>query len=589
MEGSKKPMWVSEELKNKLRGAINIMAALASVAALITLIVPFGYPLTASQAAIFERLDLLVLFYFLCQYPLRTLLSDNKREYLRRHWFQGLVALALFLHLGLVFRALARYGIDLYFLETQVVGLTKMTVVISQILVLLILISGALHLNNKIAALKFHPAQTLLFSFLCLILFVAFCLTMPRCLQPEKTLSFLDALFTSTSAACVTGLAVVDTGSFFSQRGQFVIMLLIQFGGLGIMTISSFLALFFAGGVGIRERVMLLDMLNLESLQQITRMLKRIISWTLIIEGVGALLLFLFWYDRGMAIADRAFCSAFHAISAFCNAGFSLFPDSLTGEVQRPWVLLVISLLIILGGLGFATITELATYLRKGEGFKRRLSVQTKLVLITTGLLLFVGAALLLLVQPLEGSFGTQVINACFSSVTARTAGYNTVDYAVFNLAGTWVMMVLMFIGASPGSTGGGLKTSTLAILFLRMRATLQGQDRIMVFFRAVPRVVSGRALVIFAFSITMLAAIVFLLLITEQAPLEDILFEAISAFSTTGLSRGLTSRLSDAGKLIVIVAMFIGRLGPLTIALAITPPSETYRIDYPNESVVVG
>lgn len=582
-------MWIIEERKNKLRTALNVMAALASVAALTTLIVPFGYPITAAQAAVFERLDLLVLLYFVCQYPLRALLSDNKLDYVRRHWFQGVIALVLLLHLGLVFRKLTRYGIDLYFLETQVVGLTKMTVVISQVLVLLTLISGALHLNSKIAALKFHPAQTLLFSFLILILFGAFSLTMPRCLQPNQTLSFLDALFTSTSAACVTGLAVVDTGSFFSQRGQFVIMLLIQFGGLGLMTISSCLALFFAGGVGIRERVMLLDMLNLNNMQQITLMLKRIVSWTLIIEGVGALLLFLFWYDRGMSLGDRAFSAAFHAVSAFCNAGFSLYPDSLTSEVQRPWVLMVISLLIILGGLGFGTITELASFLRRREGFKRRLSVQTKLVLITTGLLLFVGAVLLLLVQPLEGHFGTRLLNACFSSVTARTAGFNTVDYAVFNLAGTWIMMVLMFVGASPGSTGGGLKTSTLAILFLRMRAALKGQDRIMIFFRAVPRVVSGRALVIFAFSITMLTAIVFLLLVTEKAPLEDILFEAISAFSTTGLSRGLTSQLSAAGKGIIIVAMFIGRLGPLTIALAITPPRETHRIDYPSESVVVG
>ncbi len=582
-------MLVSDETKVKLRKALNVMAALASVVALFTLVVSFGYELTRTQAALFERLDLLVLLYFLLQYPVRALISSDIRHYLRHHWFQGVVALALLLHLTLVFRKLARYGVDLYFLETQVVGLTKMTVVVSQILVVLTLVSGALHLNRKIAALKFHPAQTLLLSFLGLILFGALCMTMPRCLEPGQALSFLDALFTATSAACVTGLAVVDTGTFFSQRGQVVILLLIQFGGLGIMTIASYLVLFFAGGVGIKERVMLLDMLSLENMKQITRMLERIVSWTLAIELIGALLLFLLWHDHGMNMGDRAFSALFHSVSAFCNAGFSLFSDSLMGEVQRPMVLLVFTLLIVFGGLGFGTLTELGGHFRQRQGYKRRLSVQTKLVLITTGLLLGVGALLLVLVQPLEGHLGTRLMNAFFSSVTARTAGFNTVDFGAFNLAGSWIMMVLMFVGASPGSTGGGLKTSTLAILFLRMRATLQGQDRIMIFFRAVPRVVSGRALVIFAFSISMLAVIVFLLLVTEQAPLEDILFEAISAFSTTGLSRGLTGHLSDAGKCIIIVAMFIGRLGPLTIAFAITPPHETYRIDYPSENVVVG
>lgn len=580
------------EGKKRLLKWISRLFLLGSVLVLVGMVLDFGFDLGTRGRAIWERVDFVVLVFFFFQYPIRLLLADNRKHFLRRYWFQGVVV--LFILLEMIWMSMT-YGynvLSFYFSDLRAVLLTKITVVVTQALLLATIIGEALHMNRRVARLRFHPAQTMLLSFLLVILAGALMLMMPKSLADGAELSFVDALFTATSATCVTGLAVVDTGTHFTRNGQIILLVLIQIGGLGLMTLSSFLALFFAGGVGLRERVLLMDMLNLDRLSAITGTLRSIVFLTLIVEGIGAFFLFLFCRESELLFEDRVFHAVFHSVSAFCNAGFSLNSDSLVGYSKSPGVLFTFSFLIIIGGLGFGVIQEVLKLPRKkikGGPYRRHFSVQSKVVLLTTASLLVGGMILFMFLTPWREGIMTQLMDSWFNSVTTRTAGFNHVDFAAFGISATMVVCFLMFVGASPGSTGGGMKTSTLAILLGSMYSTLKGRRRITMFYRNIPSLVVHRALIIFSFSITMLGLFLFALTITEEAPFLDIIFEVVSAFSTTGLSRGLTGDLSTMGRIILCFAMFTGRLGPLTLAFAVTVPRGDRRVEYPDETLMVG
>lgn len=435
------------------------------------------------------------------------------------------------------------------------------------------------------------PAQVLVIGFASIILLGALLLTLPAATTDGQGLNFIDALFEATSAVCVTGLVVVDTGTVLTPFGQTVIIFLIQVGGLGFMTVATLFAIMLGKRIGLRERLLMQEALNQITIQGVVKLTRYILMATFIIEGTAALILTAVWLkDLGW---PRAFYfGLFHAISAFCNAGFDLFGNfrSLTGYVANPWVNIVIMSLITLGGIGFTVMADV--YQKRSFA---RFSLHTKMVL-TISLLLVVGGAAGILV--LENSNpktlgalgpGGKILAAFFQSVTPRTAGYNTLDMPSLTTATQFLLIILMFIGASPGSTGGGIKTTTFGALLAAAWATINGKEEAEVFRRRLSEVTVFKALAIAMAAGLLVMVVTMALSVTEQAEFITVLFETVSAFGTVGLSLGLTPNLTDVGKLLITLTMFAGRVGPLTLAIALAQKGKKTLIRQPEEKIMVG
>jgi trk system potassium uptake protein TrkH len=430
-----------------------------------------------------------------------------------------------------------------------------------------------------------------------LILAGGLLLWLPISAAPGRATPLVDALFTATSAVCVTGLIVQDTPLHFSMFGQVVIMLLIQAGGLGYMTISTVLAAALGRSVTLQERLTLQEGLNVQGLDGLLRFALAVLKLTLFFELTGATILALRWApDLGLL---RAFWfGLFHAVSAFNNAGFSLWSDNLMRWRGDLAVNLVITLLIIGGGLGFFVLTELLQRHRKV-----RLSVHTRLVLVATGLLLFAGTIGIYVLEAgnprtlANLPWNEQWLAAWFQSVTPRTAGFNTIDYGAMTPPALFLTMALMFIGASPGSTGGGVKTTTFSITIAALWATVRGETEPHIFGRRLGPDLVARAFFVSLIAFLVLNGIAGVVLITEQRDLLRTLFETTSAFGTVGLSMGengapvsLSAFFSPAGKILMMLMMFIGRLGPLTLAFAVARRASVHpRLRYPEGKVLIG
>jgi trk system potassium uptake protein TrkH len=391
-----------------------------------------------------------------------------------------------------------------------------------------------------------------------------------------EPLSWIDAVFTATSAVCVTGLIVVDTGSFFTQAGQGVILGLIQLGGLGIMTYTSLVFYLLRRRVSLRDKAALANSLLYDRSFRLNRFLLQVLGTTLCVEALGALLLYLL-DGRGFGV----FSAVFHAVSAFCNAGFSLQTDSLMQWRAGPFVLAVFSLLIILGGLGFTVMYDIFAKLRseKWRLFrfnkpKPALSFHTRTVLQATVLLLAAGAVFIALGEMLHGmehGLFVHILDAVFQSVTTRTAGFNSMDIEALSSFSLLIIILFMFVGGSPGSCAGGVKTTTLWSLWAFCMSQFKGRKQTAIGRVALDENTVNKALTLIMFALGIIVSAVLLLHLTEAevGPTDrgmslDLIFEAVSAFATVGLSTGITPELSTAGKCIIIVLMFIGRLGPI-------------------------
>jgi trk system potassium uptake protein len=436
------------------------------------------------------------------------------------------------------------------------------------------------------------PPKILVLGFGCLILIGALLLTLPDATVNGNGLSFLDALFTSTSATCVTGLVVVDTGSTFTTFGQLVILSLIQVGGLGFMTFATFFFFLLGKRISLKERLLLQESLNNISIEGIVRLARRILIFTAAIEMAGAVILSIrFAFD--MPIGKAIYYGIFHSISNFNNAGFDLIGEyrSLTPYAEDPAVTLTVCALITLGGIGFIVMNELFEYRET-----RRLSIHTKVVLVTS-LLLTVGGAILIFLfeygngktlQPL--SYTGKILASLFQSVTPRTAGANTLNIPDLTQSTLFLIIFLMFIGASPGSTGGGIKTTTFTTLLAAVWSQIKGKNDVVLFRR---RIVIGtilKALTVTVCGLFLVLMITMLLTITEHG--KDFimyLFEATSAFATVGLSMGLTPDLSPIGRILIIFTMFAGRVGPLTVAYAIAMKRKPDTFRHPKGKIMIG
>jgi len=449
---------------------------------------------------------------------------------------------------------------------------------------------------------KLTPPQLIVISFALVILLGAFLLMLPPAANGAPV-AFIDALFTSASAVCVTGLIVVDTGTKFTLTGQLIILVLIQLGGLGIMTYSVVFVLLMGRKLAFREKLLISDTFSQIPVENLGSLVKRIFLFTFIIEGSGALLLFCRWlWDFPWPRA--AYLAVFHAVSAFCNAGFSPFSDSLMGYRADLTVNLVIMGLIVCGGIGFLVLNELPVYVQaKLKGQHIRLSLHSKLVLSVTTALIVAGALLIFLAERHNTlrllPYGEGMMAAFFQSVTARTAGFNTLDISSFGNASLMVVILLMFIGASPGSCGGGVKTTAFGVFILTSWARLTGRDETSFYGRTLPdstvlnafTIVTAAIVVLFVFMLLLSVADagLHLPLAQERCRFLGMFFEEVSAFATVGLSAGITATLSVFGKILIIMLMFIGRVGPLTVLVFIIRRKSRRSFRYAEEQVMIG
>ncbi len=448
-------------------------------------------------------------------------------------------------------------------------------------------------MKNRLKSKKLDPSQVLVLGFSAIILIGAILLSTPFVTVSGESTNFLTALFTSTSAVCVTGLVVVDTGTYWNVLGQIVILSLIQIGGLGIMTMATTIALLAGRKISLKSRLVMQEALNNFTIQGVVRLTINVIKATFIIEGVGAFLLAMnFIPDFGLK--RGIFYGVFHSISAFCNAGFDLIGGgrSLTPYTENISVSFIIMALIILGGLGFGVMIDVV----KNRSYKR-ISTHSKLVIIITVSLILMGFVMFFLLEytnpytlkPL--SFKGKLTAAMFQSVTTRTAGFNTIDLSNLTEASKFLTIVLMFIGGSPGSTAGGIKTTTFAVLILVIVSVVKGRNDVEFSKKRISKHTVNRALTIIGVVFSFALIVTFILTITEKnVDFLTLAFEVISALGTVGLSLGFTSSLSTVGQIIIIFTMFAGRVGALTIVVALAAKQQdTSLIRYPKTKISVG
>ncbi|MBQ1274517.1 MAG: TrkH family potassium uptake protein [Cellulosilyticum sp.] len=452
-----------------------------------------------------------------------------------------------------------------------------------------------------------NPAQILVGGFLILIVLASFLLMLPISSNSGEMTSFVNALFTATSAVCVTGLSVVNTLAYWSTFGKIVILCCIQIGGLGFMSLVSMIFIFLGRKITLRNRLVMQEALNFNTIAGVVRFTRMIVIGTLLVEGIGAILLaFVFIPEYGLKMGIGY--AVFHSISAFCNAGFDLIGDSsLTPYVGNGIVNFVIMGLIIMGGLGFSVwVDTYKMFVSKIKAPKHytwkqaigKLSLHTKLVWVITSILLITGFMVIFLVEYNNPatlgalSFKEKIYAALFQSVSPRTAGFNTVSLADLTDTSKLYTIVLMFIGGSPAGTAGGIKTVTMGVLVLCAYNTIKGNENIIVFKRRITFDTVSRGLTIIMLAIAVIVAVVGILSLTEDFTFMEILFEAVSAFATVGTTLGITSKLSLIGKIVIIIVMFIGRLGPITMAVALMTrkrDQDKVNIQYPDEKIMVG
>lgn len=448
--------------------------------------------------------------------------------------------------------------------------------------------------ESNLSNLKIHPSQFLLLWFAVVIFIGATFLNLPIASMDGKSIGFIDALFTAASAVCVTGLTVVNTAAHWTLFGKIVIVLLIQIGGLGIMTMATLIAFLFGKKITLKDRLLMQEEMNTSTLQGIVLLTKRVLFMTIAVELVGVILLSLvFVPDFGLL--KGIWFSIFHAVSAFCNAGFDLLGNSMVDYVSNPLINFTIISLLIIGGLGFYVLMDIVQ--RKKL---KKLLIHSKIVLLITGFLLVFGFLIVFVFeysnpQTLGGlNLPGKIMSSLFLSATPRTAGFNTLDTSALSPVTTFFIIMLMFIGGSPGSTAGGVKTTTVGVIVIAIVGLVRGSEDTEIFKRRIPVTMILRAIAIMGIAILLVILTTTILLVTERNTgfsFVDIIFETVSAFGTVGLSRGLTPNLTDIGRIVVTLTMFVGRLGPLTIAFGIAQNQHKNKgyYKYPEGKIMVG
>jgi len=601
-----------------LRGYLERALPLLTIVALMSLAFEFGFYDPPLPVSVLVASQLIAVSVYAVVRLLQVWTAVHRFTALRQLWYD----VAILVVAGLIVL------LEFEFSSSPVVTVSAAYVATMQVALAVGLIVKAVQINLTLSQRVLQPTRFVLVTFVVLITLGALALALPRAMPPEfwqrDGLSLpkhlLNCAFTATSATCVTGLVVYDTSTDFTIYGQTVILVLIQLGGLGIMVIGSVLGILAGRQLSLRHSLVLQDETSYHTLGEMRGLVTFIVSSTFLIEAVGVIVLYPM-FSNVEGVGARLFVSVFHSISAFCNAGFALQSDSLV-SFQSSWpTYLGVVPLIILGGLGFPVLRDLwhgfvalvRARVRRRRGIrmgapplKRVLSLHSRLVLVTSAVLITVPTALFIIFETFQtgaetpGSSvgalramtpGGRLFNALFLSVTCRTAGFNTVPMDAESLtpASHMLSTILMFIGGSPGSTAGGIKTSSLAVMLLGVWAALRGRQHVEAFGRTISDIVVRRAGAVMVVMSAMISVVTLVLCFTEGVSLRAALFETVSAAGTVGLSMGLTPDLTYAGRMVIIVTMLAGRLGPLTVLVAMAGVPRPARYEYPTETVVIG
>ncbi|WP_346939007.1 TrkH family potassium uptake protein [uncultured Clostridium sp.] len=439
---------------------------------------------------------------------------------------------------------------------------------------------------------KLSEVQVLALGFFIVIFIGGTILSLPISSANGEATNFLDSLFTATSATCVTGLVTVDTGTHWNLFGQTVIMILIEIGGLGFMSFATFISVLIGRRITLKSRLLMQEAMNTFNIQGLVKMLKKVMLFTFIIQFIGALILSTQLIPE-FGVARGLYISIFSSISTFCNAGFDLFGNfnSYTGYYDNSIILLTVSALIAIGGLGFIVLLDLYNYRNT-----KKLSLHSKLVLLITTILIVGGTIVMFILEYNNPNtignmnFKDKIVNSIVASISPRTAGINSIPIDKMTTTSKFVTVILMFIGGSPGSTAGGLKTSTLGIILCTAISVIRGKENADIFGRTIPRGLQLKAITLLIIGMGLVMTVTMMLTIAEpNEAFLDVLYEATSAFGTVGLTTGVTQRLSEPGKIIIITLMYLGRVGPLTVVMAIVSRKKGANYKYPEGKILIG
>lgn len=591
-------MFLTEKQK-KTFAKLNQLLGLFGVISFVALLMMSGFYIGRTTISILTVVIDVQMVLFIAQEVYRLWIVEEKIKLARSRIPELMLSVVL---LGYLILPDQLMGIVNAFMPT----LKRESVVViylslTQFAILAVVGRKLLKYGHLVKRLQLHSGQVMAISFACLILFGTFLLSLPKAVPADcARLDFIDALFTATSGVCVTGLAPINIATQLSFTGQLSLMMLVQIGGFGVMTITALFVMFSSAGISFQMRVMMGDILSEGSLTNVTSLVEKIIQYTFVIEFVGAVCLYISLGGNFMTIdGDLLFVAIFHSITAFCNAGFSIFSQNLMEPeiVNNLGFLFTISWLIIVGGIGFTVlqnVMNLHPFRQREKRLRYQLTVTSKLVLMASFILISFSTLVIFFLQDFD--FAPQIasmenlINSFFLAVSSRTAGFNNIDPATFAQPVVVVVILLMVIGAGPGSTAGGVKITTFAIVFIALWRMLRGEDRLVLFNREIHREYVRKALmIIFSYCVLSTIAMFLISLIEPDKNILDIAFETVSALSTVGLTRNLTPYLGAGGKAILICLMFIGRVGTLSFFLAFHRPQMPINKKLPKTSVMIG
>lgn len=580
---------------DKVEKWFQIASIIFSTTTLFFICLYYGYYLTAHQKVLIHYLISISLGFYVVKYLIKLFYTIPRKEYLRNSIFEAVILGVLVIQ----FLLSNLFNIHFHIFNTE--KFSSYYILFIQIYFFLVSGIDLLKGSGFLSKIKLPPPLLLIISFLCLIFLGTLLLLMPR--MTYDGISFVDALFTATSASSVTGLATVNTAETFTIRGQIIIMFLIQMGGLSILSFASFFTVFLSGvKISIRNQQMIKELTNANNITESKLLIKEIVFASFLIETLGIALLFVYWRTQGYFINDEQtlYHAIFHTIAAFNNSGFTIWTSHTAEKIlmQDMGTQIIFAFLILMGGIGFFTLRDIFNvhniHERHSKPWKR-LHPSTQIVLYVSTIIIIVGSFIFLLLEynrslTFTPGFGRKIVASCFQVISTRSAGFNVVEISNFALPTILVFVILMFIGASPSSTGGGIKVTTAYVIYKSVVATIKGKKRIEFRRRTIPAEIVDKSYSIAIMSLLVVILSLFMLTITEKEILfSDLLFETVSAFSMCGLSTGVTPHLSLIGKIIIAINMYVGRIGTLTIAFALSKRIKESQHQYPNTYFMVG
>jgi trk system potassium uptake protein TrkH len=573
----------------------NLLIAVVLLLGVVSLFIEFSRLQSLTVRYITNTIDYVILLLFILEVVNGFVRTKRKIDYFRQH-IPEIVFLFVFLLLFIFSKYMG------YVMKARDIASMGKYVIILRNVFILVKIGGRIRsINSLLRRIATHPAQAVLFSFVAVIIVGTLLVMLPYATTDNTGLGFVNALFTATSAVCVTGLIVVDTATRFTMLGKSVILFLIQIGGLGIMVLSYFMMSLFRRKLTLERTLIASYMLDESDLTSLHGDLRSIISTTLIIEFIGFVLLIIAFARVFSFHRTTIYVSLFHSVSAFCNAGFSLFSNNLEAYKGNLLINVIIAVLIILGGFGFSVLQNMYKVIEDrlqrlfGNKEKRRLSftLNSKVVLLVSVSLIVSGMLMIYAFEHnnsiLQLPLHTQYLTAFFQSVTLRTAGFNTIDFTSLHRFTYLFMILFMFIGGASGSTAGGVKVNTIAVIGGYVHGIIKNRDEVTLFNHSIAGDLINRAFFILLLYGILIFTGTLVLTMTEQFESMPILFEVVSATGTVGLSTGITSSLTTTGKLVIILLMFIGRVGPLTIFIALSQRKKKYPVTHPTGHIAIG